>query len=112
MRLLAILMCLMLTGCTLSKPPINSTQGKVPTLPKPDRPKLQKLTADDVAEYRKLPQTVQEKIEGNNAALQEYAQELEIAVTKYNGYAELTNQKSDAAIGVKAEVVDPKAGGK
>jgi hypothetical protein len=78
----------------------TSVRGKVPVIPLPERPKLDKMTPEDMTAYRALPDPLKEKLESNNQKLQIYAEQLEVGTKEYNAYAKYNNAATDAELGV------------
>lgn len=91
---ISTVLLLALPGCFEKREAPTPVVQQVPEIQMPQRPALDKMTPDELAEYRKLPAPVQAKLEGNNEKLQMYARQLEVSVIEYNGYARYTNQKS------------------
>jgi hypothetical protein len=109
----AAFLLLSLTGCPSSYghgDPV-AVHDKMPVLEEPPRPKLEKMTPDELAEYTKLPEPIRKKLEGNTDKLQIYAEQFRVTLTEYNGFAKLSNQKNGLWIkgGLKDEPL-PKDG--
>ena len=104
--MIAVFVLSLLSGCTMTNAPV-STRSKFPVLEEPKKPVLEKMTAEELAEYMKLPQTARAKLEGNNDKLQLYSEQSVIAIREYNAFAKYANKLSDDALGVKT--YDPEA---
>jgi len=99
-KICAALVCLVwLSGCTKPQNLLSSdtvtTRTHVPTIAAPDKPTLEKMTTEELAEYAKLPETIRVKLEENNRKLMEYAEAERVAIADYNGFAKYSNQISD-----------------
>ncbi len=109
----AIFLLLSLTGCpsTMTHGDPVPVHDKLPVLEEPQRPKLEKFTPEELADYSKLPEPVRKKLESNNDSLEIYADKLRAAIREYNGFSKLTNQKNDVWVkgGLKDEPL-PKDG--
>lgn len=102
-RLVMFAVCVValhLAGCSFEthKP---AQRNMLPTIEKPDRPKLEPFTSEELKTYSGLPEEVRKKLEANNSRLQEYARKLEVGADEYNGYAKYNNQLSNEALGIK-----------
>jgi hypothetical protein len=64
---------------------------RLPELERPSRPKLEKLDAEELKAFRKMPESAQKKLLSNNNQLQHYALSLEITIDSYNAYADRWN---------------------
>ena len=103
MRWLVLSLVLVLAGCSKDYVDRNTVpvESKVPYLDVPARPKLANLTPEELTAYGALPETVRAKLQANDKALKQYAEELAVAVFEYNAFAKLQNRKSDMWMGVK-----------
>ncbi len=91
----ALLLLLSLTGCPSGYgkggDPV-AVHDRLPELEEPPRPKLEKMTPEELAEYIKLPESARKKLEGNNDKIQIYSDQLHVTIIEYNGHARLTNK--------------------
>jgi len=99
MRRLLLVGILLLSGCTSQRAPVS--HGFVPEIPLPERPKLQELTPDDVAELRKIDVKTFEKLKANNEALMLYSIQQRAVLDGYNSYAAFHNAMVRQALGMK-----------
>lgn len=98
MRIIAALLLIVcLSGCDFSgrdrTVPVNQI---VPELEVPARPKLALMDATDLAAYKALPESARAKLEGNDKALKVWAEQLNVTIMEYNGYAKLSNKSARA----------------
>lgn len=99
MRWFLLTAVLCLAGCTAQRAPVS--HGFVPQIPMPERPQLQELTPEDVAELRKIDVKTFEKLKANNEALMLYSVKQRAVLDGYNAYAEFHNAMVRQALGMK-----------
>lgn len=76
-------------------------RNRMPEIGKPERPKVEKMSPDELREYNQLPEPVRKKLEHNSEVVRAYAEQLEVGVTEYNGYAKYNNRLMNEAAGIK-----------
>lgn len=104
MRFLAFAMVLvLLAGCSMATGNTVAMRNRMPEIEKPARPKTEKMTPEELQAYLALPEALRKKLEGNNDKVQVYAEQLEVGVNEYNGYAKYNNKLMKEAIGIKTE---------
>lgn len=91
------------TACSRPEQSVNTVAviGRVPIIDTPDKPVLESLDPDELAEYNKLPESARAKLQANDRKLKVYAAQLRVGIDDYNVYAAVRNKTSDESVGVK-----------
>lgn len=99
--MLAPLVSLLLTGCAFNKQ--ASSVGYLPHLPKPQRPQLEALNNEETVAFQNIkPESLKAKLVRNSDALQLYSIQLETTIDMFNSFADMVNQRTNAALGIKS----------
>ena len=94
------------TGDTHDTVVVHTT---MPPLKVPDKPQMDLMTPDEIAEYSKLSPGLRAKLEGNNLKLKEYAIQLKAAIDTYNSFAATHNENGS---GIQVQQIAPAVKGK